>query len=126
MLALLAVSAAHAVDAVHGKHLREDAPRLMQADALAKALQLDMHTWFTPTAASYFGRVNRTFIIEALTEAGCPARTRAWSKMRKADLATLAERELQGTGWLPKPLRNLTDAMQPDAERTGMAVAVAA
>jgi ParB family transcriptional regulator, chromosome partitioning protein len=98
----------------------------VHADALAMGLQLDMREWFTPTAAGYFGRVNRTFIVDALTEAGRPARTRAWSKMKKADLAALAERELNGTGWLPQPLRRMADTTQPDAEQTGMPVAAAA
>src|SRR6202034_2888695 len=38
LLDLLAVSAAHAIDAVRQKGTPEDAPRLLHADALAKAL----------------------------------------------------------------------------------------
>ena len=126
LLALLAVSAAHAVDAVREKGTREDAPSLVHADALAQALAFDMRACFTPTAANYFGRINRTFIIDALTEAGLPPRPRTWSKMKKADLAALAERELHGTGWLSKPLRMQPDSVQPVAEQTGMQVAAAA
>jgi ParB family transcriptional regulator, chromosome partitioning protein len=126
LLALMAVCAAHAVDAVREKGTREDHPRLSHADALANALGFDMHAWFQPTAANYFGRVKRDFITEALLEAGRPARTRTWAKMKKSDLAALAERELHGTGWLPKPLRSLADMVQPDAEQTDMPVAVAA
>ncbi len=29
----------------------------------------------------------------------------AWSSLKKAELAVLAERETTGTGWMPKPLR---------------------
>jgi ParB family chromosome partitioning protein len=126
LLALMAVSAAHAVDAVREKRTPEDADRLLHADALAKALGFDMRAWFQPTAANYFGRVKRDFITEALLEAGRPARTRTWAKMKKSDLAVLAERELHGTGWLPKPLRSLADSVQPGAEPTGMQAAVAA
>ena len=126
LLALMAVCAAHAVDAVREKGTREDHPRLSHADALAKALGFDMHEWFTPTAVNYFGRVKRDFITEALMEAGRPARTRSWSKMKKADLAALAERELAGTGWLPEPLRMKADTVQPDAEVTDTPVAAAA
>jgi ParB family chromosome partitioning protein len=126
LLALVAVCAAHAVDVVREKGTREDHPRLSHADALARALSFDMHAWFTPTAANYFRRVKRDFITEALLEAGRPARTRTWAKMKKSDLAILAERELHGTGWLPKPLRSPGDSVQPGAEVTGMPAAVAA
>lgn len=126
LLDLLAVSAAHAVDAVRLKGTPEDAPRLLHADQLAKALQLDMPTWFQPTADNYFGRVSRTLIMEAMTEAGLPVRTRLWSKMKKADLAVMAEREMAETGWLPQPLRPVAQAVPFDWEQTGMPVAAAA
>jgi ParB family transcriptional regulator, chromosome partitioning protein len=105
LLDLLAVASAHTVDAVREKRTPEDAPALLHAEQLAGALKLDMVAWFTPTAASYFGRVNRAFIVEALTEAKRPVRTRAWSKMKKGELAALAECEIAGTGRLPQPLR---------------------
>ena len=126
LLALMAVSAAHAVDAVREKGTREDHPRLAHADALATALGFDMRAWFQPTAANYFGRVKRDFITEALVEAGRPARTRTWAKMKKSDLAALAERELHGTGWLPKPLRSPSESVQAGPEVTGTHAAVAA
>jgi ParB family transcriptional regulator, chromosome partitioning protein len=126
LLALMAVSAAHAVDAVREKGTREDHPRLSHADALAKALGFDMRAWFEPTAENYFGRVKRDFITEALVGAGRPARTRTWAKMKKSDLAALAERELHGTGWLPKPLRSPSESVQSGPEVTGTHAAVAA
>jgi ParB family chromosome partitioning protein len=126
LLDLLAVSAAHMVDAVRDKGTREDAPRLQHADALGKALGLKMADWFTPTAANYFGRVNRSFILEAMAEAGIPARTRSWAKLKKGELAALAERELSGTGWLPHPLRDLAGAVEPDGAQEGMPAAAAA
>lgn len=126
LLALMAVCAAQSLDAVREKHTRDDAERLLHADALANALDFDMHAWFQPTAANYFGRVKRDFITEALLEAGRPARTRSWAKMKKSDLAQLAERELHGTGWLPKPLRMQADSVKPNAEQTGTPVAAAA
>jgi len=95
LLHLLAISVAHTVDAVREKGTREKAPRLIHADALAKALAFDMNAWFTPTAANYFGRVSRAFIMDALVEAGRPVRTRSWSKLKKAELAALAERHVR-------------------------------
>jgi len=126
LLDLLAVSAAHGIDAVREKGTRADADRLLHADALAEALQLDMTAWFRPTAANYFSRVNRTLIMEAMTEAGLPARTRVWAKMKKADLAALAERETAETGWLPQPLRPVADEALSDAMQTDTPAVVAA
>jgi ParB family transcriptional regulator, chromosome partitioning protein len=48
LLDLMAVCAAHAVDAVQTKHGGQDADSLRHADDLAEALQLDMRQWFTP------------------------------------------------------------------------------
>ena len=126
LLDLLAVSAAHAVDAVREKSHRADDPSLLHADALAEALKLDMHDWFTPTVGNYFGRVNRICIMEALSEAGRPVRTRSWSKLKKSELAALAERELDGTGWLPQPLRMKADEEQSSDTQADMPVAAAA
>ncbi len=68
----------------------------------------------------------RTPILEALSEAGRPARTRAWSKLKKTELAALAEREIRGTGWLPQPLRVMVDAAEPDTAQTDTEVVTAA
>jgi ParB family transcriptional regulator, chromosome partitioning protein len=105
LLELLAVCAAQTVNAVQAKEDRKDAPRLLHADALAKALNLDMTAWFTPTAENFFSRVARPTILKALSEAkGAPAK-RSWDKLKKPELAALAEREVAGSGWLPEPLR---------------------
>lgn len=81
------------------------ASRLVHAGALANALSLDMTAWFTPTANNFFSRVSRAAILSAMAEAkGTPAK-RSWEKLRKSELATLAEREVAGTGWLPRPLQ---------------------
>jgi hypothetical protein len=52
----MAVSAAHAVDAVREKGTREDHPRPAHAGALATALGFDMRAWFQPTAANYLAQ----------------------------------------------------------------------
>jgi ParB family chromosome partitioning protein len=105
LLELLAFCAAHAVDAVQRKADRPDCGRLAHASALETALNLDMAQWFTPAKENYFSRVSRTEILSAISEAkGTPAK-RSWEKLKKSELAALAEREIAGTGWLPKPLR---------------------
>jgi ParB family chromosome partitioning protein len=105
LLELLAYCLGRSINAVQAKHERPDDARLRHAGALATALGLDMTQWFTPTAANYFARVGRAEIATAITDAtGRPAK-RSWEKLKKAELAALAEREVAGKGWLPQPLR---------------------
>jgi ParB family chromosome partitioning protein len=101
---LLAFCVARTVDAVVVKGNRADGPGLHHAAMLAEALNLDIAAWFTPTAANYFGRIGKPAIIAALREVKGDVAP-AWSGMKKADLAALAERTIAGTGWLPEPLR---------------------
>jgi len=102
---LLAICAAHTVSAVVKKQGGALAHQLAHADQLAGALGLDMTSWWTPTAASYFGRVSKAEVIGALREAdrfGGPVDAQ---KLKKGDLATHAEQQIAGTGWLPAILR---------------------
>jgi hypothetical protein len=43
--------------------------RFAHACKLATALKLDMTAWFVPTAESYFARVGKAQILEAIDEA---------------------------------------------------------
>jgi ParB family chromosome partitioning protein len=79
----------------------KDAP----LDALAAALSLDMADWWEPTADGYFSRVTKDSILAAIAEgAGHDAAARV-KGVSKQELARVAERDLQGRGWLPAPLR---------------------
>jgi ParB family chromosome partitioning protein len=80
------------------------AARVQHADALAGALGLDITKWFTPTAENFFLRVSKSNIADALAEAGKPL-TGDGLNRKKTDLAALAEKEIAGTDWLPKPMR---------------------
>lgn len=105
LLELLAFCAACTVNAVESKTDRDCLLRIPHSNALADALSLDMTKWFTPTKENYFSRVGRTAIVAAITEAkGIPAK-KSWDKQKKAAFAAFAEREVAGTGWLPKPLK---------------------
>jgi len=115
LLALLAFVAGNLIDAAQRRCDRPDEPRLMHANALARALQMDMALHFTPTAANYFGRVSRDAILAALTEAKGTAPAPSWAKMKKAELAALAERQVAGTGWLPVAL-SIADVADQDDE----------
>jgi hypothetical protein len=83
------------------------------SEKLASTLQLDMAHWFRPTAANYFSWIGKTDILAALWEAK-GATAPAWEKVRKADLAVLAEQRIAGTDWLPELPRGLTPASATD------------
>jgi ParB family chromosome partitioning protein len=106
LLALLAFCAAATVNAVQGKSDKPAGKRLSHAKALASALKLDMNPWFTPDAANYFSRVGKAQILDALKEGRNQPPAPAWEKLKKPELAALAERELVGKGWLPEILRS--------------------
>lgn len=104
LLDLLACCAACTVNAVQQKSDSADDDRLLHADQVAAALRLDMAAWFRPTAANYFSRIGKPGILAALQEVK-GATAPAWAKMKKSELAALAERELADTGWLPPLLK---------------------
>ncbi|HEX4231436.1 MAG TPA: ParB/RepB/Spo0J family partition protein [Bryobacteraceae bacterium] len=105
LLELLAHCVARSVNGAKSKSDSDsNGNRFPQADALASALQFDMTEWFTPTAGNYFSRVPKSRIAHALAEAGKRASAEAL-KLKKTELAALAENEVRGTGWLPKPVR---------------------
>jgi ParB family transcriptional regulator, chromosome partitioning protein len=57
------------------------------------------------TPRNFFTRINRNSILMVLEDAkGVPAAP-GWAKLKKAELAPLAARQIAGTGWLPEPLR---------------------
>lgn len=106
LLDLLAFCAASAVNAVELKTDRTNGERLQHAAKLAAAVGLDMKAWFTPTAENYFSRVSKAQVLGAIQEAKGNPPAPAWEKLKKAELAALAERETAGTGWLPDVLRS--------------------
>ncbi len=94
LLSLLAVCVAVTVGAVTGRE--GDTP----AALLAQAVGLDMHDWWTPTAAGYFEHVSKARTLEAV-QAFAPEQVNRLVKLKKAELASEAERLVAGTGWLP-------------------------
>ena len=82
------------------------AQRIKAADALAHVVGLDMaEAGWTPTADNYLGRVTKPRIIEAVREAKGDSTAVLIEHLKKGDMAREAERLLEGTGWLPEPLR---------------------
>ena len=80
--------------------------RLVLADRLARAVGLDMvEAGWRPTVDSYLGRVTKPRILEAVREAKGEQSAQLIDHLKKAEMAKEAERLLDGTGWLPEPLR---------------------
>ena len=114
-MALFAHCAALTVNAV--KLPTERKPRAMAtADRLAEAVSLNMTAHWTPTARTYFGRVTKTHILDAVREAVSIEAAERMADMKKQDMAEAAEQLLAGTGWLPALMRTLR-AMQVSAEQ---------
>jgi ParB family transcriptional regulator, chromosome partitioning protein len=106
LLAILAVCAAHTVDTVEKKRGSYEAPSDMRhAGQLGQALKLDMAAYWQPTAASYFAKISKALILEAVTEGASPEAAATLGALKKDALAERAGKLLCGTGWLPAILR---------------------
>jgi ParB family chromosome partitioning protein len=96
--------------------------RLNQADVLARAVGLDMvAAGWTTSVDNYLGRVTKPRILEAVREAKGESSAQLIDHLKKGDMAREAEHLLDGTGWLPEPLRladtdAVSDAATSEAE----------
>lgn len=80
--------------------------RLDQADRLARAVNFDMvEAGWRPTVENYLGSVTKSRILEAVREAKGESSAQLIDHLKKSEMAKEAERLLDGTGWLPEPLR---------------------
>lgn len=113
--ALLAHCVSFGVNALYEKGDRYGGPgvsvhgvqqRLTQADRLARAVGLDMvAAGWRPTVDNYLSRVTKPRILEAVREAKGDHAAQLLDHLKKGEMAQEAERLLDGTGWLPEPLR---------------------
>ena len=99
LLELLALCSALSVNAMSAREADHT------AHALAAAVGLDMADWWTPTSASYLAQVPKARLVEAVTEAVSAEKAAPLAKLKKGEAVTAAEGLLQGTRWLPSPLR---------------------
>ncbi len=91
----LAVCVAVTVDVV--------TPRVAQHQPgaeLAQAVGLDMAAWWKPTNEGYFQHIPKAGILQAVGQFA-PAHVTRLAKLKKADIASEAERLADGTGWMP-------------------------
>lgn len=95
LVQLLAVCTAASVDVVTPR-----ATPLQPGAELAQAVGLDMAAWWQPTAEGYFKHISKAVILDAVDEFA-PDHLSRLAKLKKIDLASEAERLVQGTGWMP-------------------------
>jgi ParB family chromosome partitioning protein len=88
--------------------------RIAQAARLACAVSLDVvEAGWRRTVENYLGRVPKVRILEAVREARGEQSAQLIDHLKKADMAKEAERLLEGTGWLPEPLRTMSTVTRP-------------
>ncbi|MEL7858654.1 chromosome partitioning protein ParB, partial [Pseudomonas aeruginosa] len=95
LVRLLAVCVASTVDVVTPR-----ATPHQPGKELAQAVGLDMAAWWKPTAEGYFKHVSKAVILDAVG-AFAPEFVTRLAKLKKADIASEAERLADGTGWMP-------------------------
>ncbi|EJZ19877.1 ParB/RepB/Spo0J family partition protein [Rhizobium sp. Pop5] len=84
---------------------------ISHADQLARSIGFGMvEAGWVPTADNYLGRVTKARILQAVREAKGGQSAELIGHLKKADMAREAERLMSGSGWLPEPLRLVTDS----------------
>jgi ParB family chromosome partitioning protein len=102
-LALLAHCVSLTVDAVKVPKRMDVAEA--HADQLFQALDYDMASVWTPTAANYLGRVSKERILEAVREGVSKEAAENLASLKKQAMADAAEQRLKDRRWLPPVLR---------------------
>lgn len=88
---------------------------LAHADVVAGSLQFDMvEAGWTPTVA-FLGRLTKARILQAVREARGEEAAQLIDHMKKDIMAREAARLLEGSNWLPEPLRLEVDEAASDA-----------
>ena len=88
---------------------------LAHADRLAAELSLDMlGAGWKPTTESYFGKVTKARILDAVTQARGEEAAQNIVSLKKDAMATRAESLVGETDWLPEPLRTPVSASEAD------------
>jgi ParB family chromosome partitioning protein len=105
-LSLLAHCVSLAVNALRVPGHRPQIAVDAHAAMLAQAVALDMTAVWKPTAPSYFGRVSKDRILEAVREGVSAQAAENIASLKKAAMAEAAEKLLEASGWLPSVLRS--------------------
>ena len=86
---------------------------------MAEAVSLDMTAHWAPTVRTYFGRVTKSHILDAVREAVGIEAAERMANMKKQDMAEAAEQLLATTGWLPALMRTSRAAQEPADQPPG-------
>ncbi|MGY1490624.1 ParB N-terminal domain-containing protein [Methylobacillus pratensis] len=105
LVRLLAVCVAATVDVVTPRTTPHQ-----PGEELAQAVGLDMAAWWKPTSEGYFQHIPKAAILDAVG-GFAPEQVSRLAKLKKADIASEAERLADGTGWMPAIFA--ADAQQP-------------
>jgi ParB family chromosome partitioning protein len=97
---LLAHCVSLTVNAIHAPRQCAD-ESAANAAVLAREVGLDMKAYWQPTATSYFGRVSKERIVEAVRDGVSKQAAENIVRMKKPAMAEAAEAALAGKGWLP-------------------------
>ncbi len=116
LVKLLAVCVASTVDVVTPRAT----PHQPGAE-LAQAVGLDMAAWWQPTAEGYFKHVPKAVVLQAVGEFA-PESVNRLAKLKKADIASEAERLVNGKGWMPAIFKT-ADAPEEGSQYGGKEVA---
>jgi ParB family chromosome partitioning protein len=83
---------------------------IAHAEELARSIGFDMvEAGWSPTVDNYLGRVTKAHILQAVREAKGEQSAQLIDHLKKTDMAREAARLLDGSGWLPEPLRPAVD-----------------
>lgn len=94
---------------------------IAHAEKLARAIGFDMvEAGWAPTVDNYLGRVTKAHILQAVREAKGEQSVQLIDHLRKPDMAREAARLLEGSGWLPEPLRLAVDEAPAEDGNNGM------
>jgi len=99
-LGLLAHCVSLTVNAIHAPRQSADESEV-NAAVLAREVGLDMKAYWQPTATSYFGRVSKERIVEAVRDGVSEQAAENIVRLKKPAMAEAAEAALAGKGWLP-------------------------
>ncbi len=110
LVRLLAVCVAASVDVVTPR-----ATSHQPGAELARAVGLDMAAWWQPSAEGYFNHIPKAAILDAVQQFA-PLHVTRLAKLKKADIASEAERLADGTGWMPAVFKAEDEAVQAGAQ----------
>ena len=85
---------------------------------LAQAVGLNMAVWWQPTNEGYFKHLSKAAVLQAVGEFA-PDQVSRLAKLKKADIASEAERLADGSGWMPAIFKaaGSQDAMEAKPEQ---------